>query len=71
MVACFVYDMLLGIPIGLLHKMANEYKHSHVIIGLGFVRFPECKVHCCNFKGFKVISPQSLARLGFEPEPPV
>ena len=27
-----VYDLLLGIPIGLLHKMANECKHSHAIV---------------------------------------
>ena len=29
-----IYDMLSGIPIGLLHKMANECKHSHVIVAL-------------------------------------
>ena len=31
--------------------------------------FRKCKVHCCNFKGFKVTSLQSLACLGFEPGP--
>ena len=32
--------------------------------------FWKCKVHCCNFKGFKVTSLQSLTRPGFEPRPP-
>ena len=32
--------------------------------------FQKCKVHCCNFKGFKVTSLQSSACLGFEPRPP-
>ena len=32
--------------------------------------FQKCKVHCCNFKDFKVTSLQSLATLGFEPTPP-
>ena len=31
--------------------------------------FQKCKVHCCNFKGFKVTSLQSSAWLGFEPGP--
>ena len=33
--------------------------------------FRKCKVHCCNFKGFKVTSLQSSAWPGFEPGPPV
>ena len=33
--------------------------------------FQKCKVHCCNFKDFKVTSLQSLATPGFEPTPPV
>ena len=32
--------------------------------------FQKCKVHCCIFKGFKVISLQSSAWPGFEPGPP-
>ena len=28
----FIYDMLLGIPISLLHKMENVYKHSKVTV---------------------------------------
>ena len=32
--------------------------------------FRKCKVHCCNFKGFKVTSLQSSAWPGFEPGPP-
>ena len=32
--------------------------------------FQKCKVHCCNFKDFKVTSFQTLATLGFEPTPP-
>ena len=32
--------------------------------------FQKCKVHCCNFKDFKVTSLQSLATPGFEPTPP-
>ena len=28
----FIYDILLGIPRGLLHKMENECKHSHAIV---------------------------------------
>ena len=31
--------------------------------------FQKCKVHCCNFKDFKVTSLQSLATPGFEPTP--
>ena len=33
--------------------------------------FQKCKVHGCNFKGFKVTSLQSSASLGFEPGPPM
>ena len=32
--------------------------------------FQKCKVHCCNFKGFKVTNLQSLASPGFEPGTP-
>ena len=32
--------------------------------------FQKCKVHCCNFKDFKVTCLQSLATPGFEPTPP-
>ena len=32
--------------------------------------FQKCKVHCCNFKGFKVTSLQSSTWPGFEPGPP-
>ena len=32
--------------------------------------FQKCKVHCCNFKDYKVTSLQSLATPGFEPGPP-
>ena len=32
--------------------------------------FQKCKVHSCNFNGFKVTRLQSLAWPGFEPEPP-
>ena len=28
----FIYDMLSGIPIGLLHKIANKCKHSQAIL---------------------------------------
>ena len=32
--------------------------------------FRKCKVHCCNFKGFKVTGLQSSAWPGFEPRGP-
>ena len=32
--------------------------------------FWKCKVHCCNFKGFKVTSLQSSAWPAYEPGPP-
>ena len=32
--------------------------------------FQNCKVHCCNFKDFKVTSLQSLVTPWFEPRPP-
>ena len=32
--------------------------------------FRKCKVHCCNFKGFKVTNLQSSASPGFEPGTP-
>ena len=49
----------------------NIQLHSwHLLFKRKKIRgFQKCKVHCCNFKGFKVTSIQRSAWLEFEPGP--
>ena len=66
--------------IGILSGFKNFWPHSHhshhshhlVYCSLdreSVACGQKCKVHCCNFKGFKVTNLQSSAWLGFEPTP--
>ena len=58
-----IYDMLLGIPIGLLHKIANKCKHSHAIICSEFLTL----VSSAQLQGVQVQSGPFISSIVFIP----
>ena len=65
------YEVNLRVFAIAYHSLKMQLRSwSFLSIKIKIGGFQKCKVHCCNFKDFKVTSLQSLATPGFEPTPP-
>ena len=65
------YEVNLGVIAIAFHRLKMQLRSWSLLSSkIKTGGFQKCKVHCCNFKDFKVTSLQSLATPGFEPTPP-